>query len=143
MGGLNILKSNRFSQDMLLGIYEHYRKCSVNERNVKTSEQEEIFKYSVREIKNFYTDVPIDRKDRDFPSILFDLNKIMDKLDMEEMDRFLIIMLVHDNVYLTLLDVYRFLEEHFSEIRSFPETWEIMISLRKMFIRGSIFCPVF
>ena len=143
MSGLNILKSSRFNNDMLLGVYEHYRKCAVNRSNVKKSEQEEIFKYSVREIQDFYTDVPIDRKDKDFPNILFNLNKIMDRLGMEEKDRFLIIMLVHDNVYLTLPDIYRFLEEHFSEIRSFPETWEIMISLRKMFIGGSVFCPVF
>lgn len=143
MGGLNILKSNRFSQDMLLGIYEHYRKCSASGRNVNKNEQLEIFKYSVREIQDFYTSVPVDRRDKDFPNILLNLNKIMDRLDMEEKDRFLITMLIHDNVYLTLPDIYRFLEEHFSEIRSFPETWEIMISLRKMFIRGSIFCPVF
>lgn len=142
MAGLNILKSNRFSPDMLLGIYEHYRKLATNGRSMKQNEQTEILKYSVREVKDFCLKVLIDRKSKDFPGILFNLNKIMDKLKIEEKDRYLIIMLKNTDET-TLMDIYRFLEEHFSEIRSFPETWEIMISLRKIFLGGSMFCPVF
>lgn len=142
MEGLNILKSNRFNQDILLGIYEHYRKCIINGKSMKVNEQQEIFKFSVNEVKNFCIKLPVNRKDKNFPGILFNLNKIMDKLKIEEKDRYLIIMLKNTDET-TLMDIYSFLEEHFLEIRSFQETWEIMISLRKMFLWGSIFCPVF
>lgn len=142
MEGLNILKSNKFSQDMLLGIYEHYRKLAINGRSMKQNEQTEILKYSVREVKDFCLKVLIDRKSKDFPGLLFNLNKIMDKLKIDEKDRYLIIML-RDTDETTILDIYRFLEEKFSEIHSFPETWEVMIELRRIFLGGSIFCPVF
>lgn len=142
MEGLNILKSNRFSQDMLLGVYEHYRKYSVHGKYMNENEQEEILKYSIREVQDFPFKVPVNRRSKDFISILFNLNKIMDKLEIKDKDRYLIIMLKNTNET-TFLDIYRFIEENFPKIRTIPETWEVMISLRKMFIGGSIFCPVF
>lgn len=142
MEGLNILKSNRFSQDMLLGIYEHYRKYAVNGKNMNVNEQEEILKYSIREVQDFPFKVPVNRRSKDFISILFNLNKIMDKLEMKDKDRYLIIMLKNTDET-TFLDIYRFLKENFQKIRTLPETWEVMILLRKMFLGGSIFCPVF
>lgn len=142
MEGLNILKSNKFSQDMLLGIYEHYRKCSVNEKSMNENEQEEILKYSIREVQDFPFKVPVNRKSKNFLCILFNLNKIMDKLKIDEKDRYLIIML-RDTDETIFLDIYRFLKENFQKIRTLPETWVLMIELRKMFLGGSIFCPVF
>lgn len=142
MAGLNILRSSRFNNDMLLGVYEHYRKCIINGKSMKVNEQQEIFKFSVNEVKNFCIKLPVNRKDKNFPGILFNLNKIMDKLKIDEKDRYLIIMLKNTDET-TLMDIYRFLEEKFSEIHNFPETWVLMIELRKMFLGGSVFCPVF
>lgn len=142
MEGLNILKSSRFNQDMLLGVYEHYRKYSVHGKYMNENEQEEILKYSIREVQDFPFKVPVNRRSKDFISILFNLNKIMDKLEIKDKDRYLIIMLKNTNET-TFLDIYHFLKENFPKIRTLPETWEVMILLRKMFIGGSIFCPVF